>query len=55
MHGDDTATSLAKVPYRVHFICFLVLWKLVAVLTEWKTTVIEHLHDACLSNERFTL
>lgn len=46
MQGDDTATSLAKVPNKVFSICFLVLWKLVEIVTEWKTTVIDHLHDA---------
>jgi|APAra0007618257_1042622.scaffolds.fasta_scaffold05676_4 hypothetical protein len=43
MQGDDTATSLAKV--LIKFSPFLVLWKLVEIVTEWKTTVIDHLHD----------
>lgn len=50
MHGDDTSISLAKVPYREFFSSFS---ELVANLKERKTTVIDHVFDTCLSNERF--
>lgn len=45
MHGDVTATSLAKVP---NIVLTGNLWQF---LTEWEITFIDLLDDACLSND----